>query len=298
VICERQGVRRISDDTKRRIIELDHRYRSTWDACAIAHVIGVGKTSVAEILREARGPRPQPFEYPHDRRTRFTRVDVMYSSDFVRAAKGRLFANTTEEAAFFGLGWDLVRSESAKAAKRHGEGIIEKMDKTPLVWKFDLGGGFNSAEFMGLLDERQILPYPLPPRAPWVQGRVERGHRDVRNWLIPVDAANISDEELEKEFDEGYYMFNFVKPRTTLGYKTSAEIYHTMQGVEDIDREALRRRVDELKCSMQKEGGGVWRIHRSAIRQALQELGLYEEWQLVPKGAETVNRLARSYVAF
>jgi len=59
------------------VIELDERYRSSWDARSIAHVVGIGHTTVAKILREKRGPRPRRRRLPHDRRTSFLRRDVM-----------------------------------------------------------------------------------------------------------------------------------------------------------------------------------------------------------------------------
>ena len=63
-----------------KVIDIDQRYRSSWDVRAIAHVVKISPTTVADILRDVRGPRPQLARHPHRGRTCFIDRDVMWSS--------------------------------------------------------------------------------------------------------------------------------------------------------------------------------------------------------------------------
>jgi hypothetical protein len=87
---------KVTAEIRENVLALDKRYRSTWDAHAIAHVVKLSHTTVAKILREFRGPRPKRAKEPHTRRTRFTRRDVMWSSDFVRIGWGWLLLTTID----------------------------------------------------------------------------------------------------------------------------------------------------------------------------------------------------------
>lgn len=305
---------RISQEFKARVVELDRRYRSTWDAHAIAHVVKLSPTTVAKILREVRGPRPKRVKRPHTRRTRFNRRDVMWSSDFVRVGWGWLLLKTLDEMSGYVLGWDLVKSENAPAVLAHAESIIKRMGRAPLVWKYDHGSAFTSEIFQGLvLEEHGIVPYPIAPRSPWVNGRVERDHQEILNWLIPLAGRELSREELEREVDEGMLVRNFIKPRACLGFRKSAEVYFSEDAAPTAVSETrgwLAQGLAEEKCMLgapeptevyeiRKSGE---RLHRKAVRAALQKLGVYEEWDTaVPEGplvAETVNRTEASDVSF
>lgn len=305
---------RISQELKARVVELDRRYRSTWDAHAIAHVVKLSPTTVAKILREVRGPRPKRVERPHTRRTRFTRRDVMWSSDFVRIGWGWLLLKTMDEMSGFVLGWDLVRSEDSVAVLEHAESIIKRMGRAPLAWKFDHGSAFMSELFLGMvLEEHKIVPYPIASRSPWVNGRVERDHQEILNWLIPLSGRELSREELEREIDEGMLVRNYVKPRACLGFRKSAQVYFSKDAALDAAEEArgwLAEGICEAKWELEdpapaqiyeiRKSGE--RLHRRAVRTALQRSGHYEEWDTAaPEGSpevETVNRTGTSDVSF
>lgn len=304
---------KVTAELKARVIELDRRYRSTWDAHAIAHIVELSATTVAKILRELCGPRPKRAKRPHMRRTKFLRRDVMWSSDFVRIGWGWLLLSTIDEMSGYVLGWDLVRSESSIAVIEHARAILERMDRAPLGWKYDHGSGFMSEPFQGLLDEHEIIPYPIAARSPWVNGRKERDHQEIHNWLIPVAGRDLSREEIEREIDEEMLVRNFVKPRACLGFQKSAEVYFSADAVIEAEKEVrewLAQAVREQRCllgaadctqvyEISKSGE---RLHRKALRAALEQLGLYEEWDTaVPQGAcvaETVNRLEPADVSF
>lgn len=304
---------RISQELKNRVVELDRRYRSTWDAHAIAFVVRLSPTTVAKILREVRGPRPKRVERAHTRRTRFTRRDVMWSSDFVKIGWGWLLLKTLDEMSGYVLGWDLVRSENALAVLEHAQAIIERMGRAPLVWKYDHGSAFTSDIFQGLLESEQIIPYPIAPRSPWVNGRTERDNQEIHNWLIPLAGRELSRGELDREIDEGMLVRNFIKPRACLDFKKSAGIYFSADaalGAEDDIHGRLAQYMRDEKSALgapdpmqiyeiRKSGE---RLHRRAVRTALQKLGLYEEWDTAApeksSEAETVNRTAASDVSF
>jgi len=304
---------RISQEHKNRVVELDRRYRSTWDAHAIAHVVGLSPTTVAKILREVRGPRPKRAKRPHTRRTRFNRRDVMWSSDFVRIGWGWLLLTTMDEMSGYVLGWDLVRSENALAVLEHAESILERMGRAPLVWKYDHGSAFMSEIFQGLLEDHQIVPYPIAPRSPWVNGRTERDHQEVHNWLIPLAGRELSRAELEREIDEGMWVRNFIKPRACLEFRKSAEVYFSDDAALMADSEirgCLAQSLRDEKCllgvldpaQVYEIGKSGERLHRKAVRAALQKLGVYEEWDTAaPEGpleAGIVNRTEATDASF
>jgi transposase InsO family protein len=308
---------KVTTEVKERILALDRRYRSTWDAHAIAHIVGLSHTTVAKVLREFRGPRPKRAKQPHTRRTKFFRRDVMWSSDFVRVGWGWLLLVTMDEHSGYILGWDLVRSEQAMAVVEHAESILARMGRAPLVWKYDHGSAFTSGVFQGLLEDYKIVPYPIPPRSPWVNGRKERDNQEVHNWLIPLEGLKISRDQLDREIDEGMLVRNFVKPRSCLGFRKSAEVYFSEDAVLDADdevREWFAQSLCDAKCELDvqnpdevyeiKKSGE--RLHRKAVRLALQKEGLYEEWDVAaqegleerPLEAESVNKTADENVSF
>jgi transposase InsO family protein len=303
---------RISRELRTRVVELDRRYRSTWDAHAIAHVVALSATTVAKILRELRGPRPKRAKTPHTRRTKFLRRDVMWSSDFVRLGWGWLLMRTVDEMSGFRLGWDLCRGETAEAAVAHARSIIKRMGRTPLVWKFDHGSAFTSRAFQELLAGLRIVAYPTQPHAPWSNGRVERDHQDVHAWLIPLVAAGVEPtrQALEADIDEGMLTFNYVKPRAVHGFRKSAEVYfdeETKLVTDEGVRDRLHSAIFEIAMSLGAENAEAMKrrtreqLHRKSVRLALQRLGLYEEWDTAPEGslvAETVNRTQAENVSF
>jgi transposase InsO family protein len=270
-----------------RIAELDSRFRSTWDVRTIAHVVNLGHETVAKVLREVRGPRPKRAKPPHVRKTRFLKTNVMWSMDFKELPGKRCLIHTIDEASGYRLGWKVCQTPTAEAALEHMKEVIQNTGKVPLVWKFDHGPAFMSRVLQTFLSQNEVLPYPIPPRAPWVQGRIERDHLEIQNWLNPVEKQDLSWEALEQEIQEGMLMLNFVKPRATLGFRTAAEVYHNLDGFEEEKRESFRRRVEQLKFQLGPKGGE--RLHRKAVRAALQEFGLYQEWLDSPSEAETVN---------
>ena len=276
-------------------MELDRRFRSTWDVRTIAHVVNLSHETVAKVLREERGPRPKRVKPPHVRKTRFLKADVMWSMDFKELPGKRCLIHTIDEASGYRLGWKVCQTPTAMAALEHMREIIQNTGKVPLVWKFDHGPAFMSRVLQAFLSQHEVLPYPIPPRAPWVQGRIERDHLEIQNWLNPVENQGLSQEALEQEIQEGMLMLNFVKPRATLNFKTAAEVYHNLPGFEEENRDSFRARVEQLKFQLGPKGGE--RLHRKAVRIALQEFGLYQEWLDSPSVAKTVNTFQLAEVA-
>lgn len=274
---------RLAEARVKAVVELDKRYRSSWDVRAIAHIARIGKTSVAKILRAERGPRPQMPAKARVLRTRFLARDVMWSSDFVELPDGRKLLKTIDEMSRYRLGWDAAGTETAGAVVSHARRILERMRRPPLVWKFDHGAGFMSKAFQALLAEHGIASFPIPPRAPWANGRTERDHQEIKNWLIPV--ARHQGEELDREIDEGMLALNFIKPRAVLNYRTSAKTYFDDEGPDHDQREEFQRRIREAM-----RGSNDERLRRRTIRTILSELGLYEEWLQEGKSTGSVNR--------
>ena len=153
---------RISEEVKQRVIELDRRWRSTWDVRAIAHVVGIGHNSVAKILREERGPRPKKAERPHNGRTRLTRRDAMWSSDYTDLPEGSKLLKTLDEMSLNKLAWDTVASENAEELVLHARKLVKTLGRAPLVWKYDNGSAFKSDAFQAFLAEHKIIPFPHP----------------------------------------------------------------------------------------------------------------------------------------
>ena len=274
------------------MIELDKRYRSSWDVRSIAHVVGIGHTTTAKILRAARGPRPKPARPSHQRRTRFLRRDVMWSSDFTQMPDGRKLLKTLDEMSRYRLAWDMAPTETAHAVVEHARQLIERMGRRALIWKYDHGSAFTSQVFQDFLAEMRIVPYAIPPRAPWANGRTERDNKEVKNWLIPVERMQLTGDELERDVDDGMLMLNYVKPRSVLGFRSSASVYFEKPEIAEPDRERFFAELEAAKGEFDEPRGSE-RLHRKAVRILLQKWGLYEEWD----GSENVNRLEASCVA-
>ncbi|MDD5630340.1 MAG: transposase family protein, partial [Elusimicrobia bacterium] len=211
------------------------------------------------------------------RRTKFMRRDVMWSSDFMELPDKSKLLKTLDEMSRYRLGWELVKSESAQDLVVHAWQIIERMGRKPLVWKFDHGSAFMSQAFRAFLADQQIVPYPIPPRAPWVNGRTERDNKEVRNWLIPVEKRQLDAQAWEREIDEGMWMLNFIKPRAVLGFKSSASVYFEQPAIPEPDRVSFLAELRRLKTESGKSFNSE-RIHRKAVRRLLQDWKLYEEW--------------------
>jgi len=292
--AERQASRkkRIPADTRRKVIELDKRYRSSWDARSIASVVKISHSSVAKILAEERGPRPRKKDPPHTSRTKFLARDAMWSFDFVEVPGGRKVLKTLDEMSRYRPGWEICE-ETAEAVVGHAEGLVACMGRAPLVWKYDHGPAFTGEKFQEFLRRHGIIGYPTQRRAPWTNGRTERDNREIKNWLIPV-SAEVSDRELEQEVREGLLMLNNTKPRAVLGFKTSASIYHNCNGIQRLDRKEIWKMLEEIKSSLGPLKGE--RLHRKAVRELLKRLGLYEEWE-VGGTAESVNRIGQGNVS-
>jgi len=289
---------RIAEAIRKKVVEIDRRYRMSWDVRAIAHVVKISPTSVAKILREVRGPRPKKAKRPHNRRTAFLRRDVMWSSDFKSLPGGRKLLKTLDEMSRYKLGWEVLKTESAEALVRHAEDVIGRMGRAPLVWKFDNGGPFKSKKFRDFLARHGIIAYPIPQRAPWVNGRCERDNQEQDNWLLPLAGKDLPDVELDREVDEGMLMLNYVKPRAVLAFRRSAEVYFNTSGVEGLDREWLKLNLEDIVCQLGSTGNPNARIHRRAVRKLLEKWKLYEEWEEIPRGTESVNRTDDLNVAF
>lgn len=279
--------RRVSETVRAEVLEIDSRNRHTWDTRSIASVTGISHSSVAKILRAARGPRPKRKAPPHTARTKVLARDVIWSSDFTELPGKRKLLKTLDEHSRFRPGWDIC-AETAEAVVEHAEGLVRCMGRTPLVWKHDHGSAFMSREFQGFLRQHGIIGYPTQRRAPWTNGRTERDNREIKNWLIPVDDM-VSDSDLEREVREGMLMLNNVKPRAVLGHKTSASVYYKCNETEHLNRKEVKKQLEEIKKSYPSMKGE--RLHRRAVRELLKMLGLYEEWEVNGK-AESVNRIA------
>jgi len=277
--------KRIPEEVRAKVIELDKRYRSSWDARSIASVVKVSHGSVAKILAEERGPRPKRKEPPHISRTKFLARDAMWSFDFLELPGKRKLLKTLDEMSRYRPGWDICE-ETAEAVVEHAEGLVACIGRAPLVWKYDHGSAFTSDKFQEFLRRHRIIGYPTQRRAPWTNGRTERDNREVNNWLIPV-GKYVSGAELEKEVREGLLMLNNIKPRAVLGFKTSADVYFHSAGVENLDRQEVARQLEEIKSGLAPLKGE--KLHRKAVRELLKKLGLYQEWD-VNRKAESVNR--------
>ena len=290
-----------------KILDIDKNYRSSWDVRAIAHVVKVSPTTVADILRNVRGPRPQLAKHPHRGRTCFIDRDVMWSSDFTGLPDGptdrpgkRYLLRTLDETSRFRVGWEVLRDETAEAVVGHAVDLLRRVGHAPLVWKYDHGSQFTCDAFQAFLAFYQIVPFPIPPRAPWVNGRTERDNREIQNWLISVWDKGLSDADLERDVDEGMWMLNYIKPRMVLDYQTSAQVYFRKESmVEDADRDWLLDQLQQIKDRLWPMSGE--RLQRKAVRMWLQQMGFYEEWEEIPKDAvtgESVNRTSDKDVAF
>ena len=185
----------------------------------------------------------------------------------------------------------MAGSETAQSLVAHARQIIERMGRKPLVWKFDHGPAGKSVMFKRFLAENGIAAYATAPRAPWTNGRTERDNKEVRNWLIPVE-GRLTTDEIERDIDEGMLMLNYVKPRAVLGYRSSASVYFSMPGIENLDRRGFITELVEQKSQF-GESRDSERVNRKVLRMLMQKWGLYQEWER----SENVKRLGAGYVS-
>jgi hypothetical protein len=168
------------------------------------------------------------------------------------------------------------------------------------VWKYDHGTAFTSELFQAFLEDHQIVPFPIAPRAPWMNGRTERDHQEIQRWLVPVWDQKLSDATLDKEIDDGMLMLNYIKPRMVLGYQTSAQVHFQKESpIEEGGRTYWLDQLQHIKDRLWPMSGE--RLQRKAVRMWLQQMGVYEEWEEIPEDAvtgESVNRSSDKNVAF
>jgi transposase InsO family protein len=275
---------RIKPEVISKVIEIDKRYRYTWSLKAIGRITGTSVGSVAKIRRMVDGEKPKVSKRSHKCRTKFLKTDVMWSSDFMELPDKRELIKTIDETSRFRLGWDISKTATAESAVRHAENILHRMQKIPLIWKYDHGSAFTSGLFQEFLREHHILPYPIPPRSPWAQGRIERDNREIQMWLAPL--KELTAEEWEREIDEGMFMLNFLKPREVLGFKTSAKVYFNSDGIESIDRCQFISDVEKMSEELDLNGE---KKMRKAMRLIMLKWGLCQEWFEAHQGTEIVN---------
>ena len=108
-------------------------------------------------------------------------------------------------------------------------------------------------------------------------------------------------------------MRNFIKPRACLGFRRSAAVYFDKEkeltAAEEVrvwladgirsEKGAMGLPDPDIVYKIRKSGE---RVHRKAVRLALQKLCLYEEWDTAaqewPSEAESVNRIDDKDVSF
>lgn len=207
-------------------------------------------------------------------------------SDYTDLPDGSKLLKTLYEMSLNKLAWDIVANENAADLVSHVRKLVGTLGRAPLVWKYDNGSAFKSDAFQAFLAEHKIIPFPIPPRAPWVNGRTERDNQEIQNWLLPLQGRAVSREELERELNEGILMLNCIKPRAVLGFKRSTEVYQNCLGVADMEREHLALDLYCTKQGMALDCEKVsWAIHRRAVRAVLKKWMLLEEWEEEPEGA-------------
>ena len=144
----------------------------------------------------------------------------------------------------------------------------------PLVVRADRAAVHRTERVRELLDHHGILLLHGPPRHPRYYGQQERQNREHREWLEAV--GTLTPDALRTETKRMVAGLNELKPRSTLSWKTPAELWRERQEVR-LDRQALRDEVAELVAHLKrKEEARGWAAgfaERLAIERALIEKG-------------------------
>lgn len=87
------------------------------------------------------------------------------------------------------------------------------------------GGSEFKKHFEEACRSRGIRLFKIPPRAPKLQGKVERSNRTHREEFYEVEEIALRMEDHNKQLEHWNYVYNYVRPHQSLEYRTPHEYY-------------------------------------------------------------------------
>lgn len=264
------------DDVRR----LDHVQRRTMGTETIYMVYGavIPRSAIAEGIRQARREHNRVVWY-QALRYEFTVRRLVYAVDFIQVRAGGRVLRVQEENSRCVLAHPYRRHWTEGDAARVVDGVF-RTHGVPYALKHDLGPELTSGVFQAVLRTHRVIPLPNPPYWPRANGKLERGNRDTRQWLLPfVDAPLPLEEEL-REIELALDSHNRIRPREILGWRTPEQVFQAAKPPE-IDREKLygvwQERTERLLRRRTGAGGIIVKPRNEFAAMRLSAMAVLQE---------------------
>jgi putative transposase len=225
-------VHRADPELKAKALEIYLRYKGTWSAETISMALK-GKLSaptIRKVIAPYRCKRKQsaaPSKANSCDLKTATMPDVVWSVDWTEykvRGKKLFILLFMDEASRFYLGWYVFSSHpTGKDVAECLRDVLARYEARPFIFKSDRARAFLCSEWLGVLAKNNIIHHKIRPHCPQDQGVIERGMREVKQWLRANEISN--GEELAACLDEGMFMLNFLKPKMVLEAATPAKVY-------------------------------------------------------------------------
>ena len=228
---QRKIMHRADPLLKAKALEIYLRYKGTWSAETISMALK-GRLS-APTIRKIIAPYKRDGQIQtHEKANGYvlkTAVEpnIVWSVDWTEfKVRGKKFFILLfmDEASRFYLGWYVfVSHPTGKDVAECLRDVLARYEARPFILKSDRARAFLCSEWLGVLTKNNIVHHKIRPHCPQDQGVIERGMREIKQWLRVNDVSN--NEELGACLDEGMLMLNFLKPKIVLNAATPAKVY-------------------------------------------------------------------------
>ena len=141
----------------------------------------------------------------------------------------------------------------------------------PVVLRLDRIACQRTAEVQELLGNYDVLALHGPPRHPLFYGQLERQNREHRAWQRALE--DVTRVQLANSVGEMRTALNALWARPTLDWCTAEDAWQRRQ-VVNVDRQQLRRDVEQCTRGLVTAGMDPLRAQRIAIESSLTERGL------------------------
>ncbi len=229
-------IRRVDPALAAKAIRIHRRYHGTWSGETISLALR-GRISPWSVRKAVRSLEPNvnvgnsrvSTPVSHSAR-RFP----LWATDWTefKIARSKFFILLLmDEASRFWLGHEILAHcpNSFDVARLLAQ-AFDRYSSRPLAVKSDRAQVFKSSPWLEELRKQKVLPRLSRPHCPTDQAVIERGIREVKQWLRVLAPEN--PEALRSALDEGIFMLNFLKPKVVLNGQTPAAAYFTPQKLQ------------------------------------------------------------------
>ena len=252
-------------ETREKIIRVYKQHKGRYGCKTICQILtGVSASTVNRVIKADKRAKAKRYE--------FAAPDTCWGGDVlcIKRRQGNLLI-WQDEASRHKLIWDLGKEVNARVVKT----VLEKAFtayQVPLVIKHDNGKIFLADEVQDFLKANGVISLPNPPYYAMYNGKVERGLREIREWIKDVEEKESPTyNEIYQGVARAVYEENEVRPRLIFEGRTSSQVYRYNQRLK-IDRKELLSEIEELEKKLingLKASKGGESIERKARRLAI-----------------------------